>query len=583
MRRAVTLLHQVDKELWWALALSVFAWMPLLAPGYFFQAHDAPHTVFFLHAFDKTLRDGYLIPRWATDFALGYGYPLFIFYAPLAYYVAEGFHLLGASLTVAVKLTYVLGFFLSTVSMYFLGRRLFGRSAGLLAAVLYTYVPYHLVDVYVRCDLAESFAYLFLPLTLLGMLEVVEQGSRRSVALAGLAYAGLMLTHNGTALIFTPLLAGYVLFLLIRQGLGMGWGRAARAAGLALAAGLLGVGISGFFFLPALLEREYIVQEQWIQGSFGYYKHFVFAGQLLSSFWGYGYAGEELADEMPFQLGLFPVFLSLAAMVLRRRLIGRRADMDFFLAAIGVVILFMLPLSAPLWKVIPLAPLVQFPWRLLILTAVTLSLLGAALAADEEGSWRGISPALVLAAAVTAGSYAYTLPQYTPYSARAEADAAVVEFELVYPPDRTGMMAWTEEQPMTSPLVPQYLAGEPLTKVHILEGQGSVEMRYHGGATEEVLVRAETPAVLEFYTYYFPGWWATVDGRPAGIWPTEPYGLIALRVPAGEHIVRLRFGDTPARLAGKSISLVSLLVVGVLLWPARRHFTAPCGMGGDHD
>ncbi|MGQ9518153.1 MAG: glycosyltransferase family 39 protein, partial [Anaerolineae bacterium] len=353
MRRAVSLLHQVDKELWWALALSIFAWMPLLAPGYFFQAHDAPHTVFFLHAFDKALRDGYLIPRWATDFALGYGYPLFIFYAPLAYYVAEGFHLLGAGLTVAVKLTYVLGFFLSTVSMYFLGRRLFGRSAGLLAAMLYTYVPYHLVDVYVRCDLAESFAYLFLPLTLLGMLEVVEQGSRRSVALAGLAYAGLMLTHNGTALIFTPLLAGYVLFLLIRQGLGMGWGRAARAAGLALAAGLLGVGISGFFFLPALLEREYIVQEQWIQGSFGYYKHFVFAGQLLSSFWGYGYAGEGLADEMPFQLGLFPVLLSLAAVVLRRRLRGRRADRNFFLTATGVVILFMLPLSAPLWKVIP--------------------------------------------------------------------------------------------------------------------------------------------------------------------------------------------------------------------------------------
>jgi len=580
MRRVWAFLHRVDRELWWALALSTFAWMPLLAPGYFFQAHDAPHTVFFLHAFDKALRDGYLIPRWATDFALGYGYPLFIFYAPLAYYAAEAFHLLGAGLTVAVKLTYLVGFILSTVSMYFLGRRLFGRSAGLLAAVLYTYVPYHLVDVYVRCDLAESFAYIFLPLTLLAMLEVVERGGRRPVALAGLAYAGLLLTHNGTALVFTPLLAGWVLFLLARQGMKAGWGRAVRSAGLSLSAGLLGVGVSGFFLLPALLERGYIVQEQWIQGSFGYYKHFVFAGQLLSPFWGYGYAGEGLADEMPFQLGLFPLFLSMAAVTLRWHLPRRRAERIFFLAASGVVILFMLPFSAPLWKVIPLAALVQFPWRLLILTAVTLSLLGATLAADGEEGRPAISPAVVLAVAVAAGSFAYTLPQYTPYSARAEADVAVVEFELVYPPDRTGMMAWTKEQPMTSPLVPQYLAGEPLTKAHILEGQGSVEMRYHGGATEEVLVRAVTPVTLEFYTYYFPGWRATVDGEPVEIWPTEPYGLIALRVPAGEHVVRLRFGDTPVRLAGKGISLVSLLAAGWLLWPARRR-TAGTGASDD--
>lgn len=580
MRRVWTFLRQTDRELWWALALSTFAWMPLLAPGYFFQAHDAPHTVFFLHAFDKTLRDGYLIPRWAADFALGYGYPLFIFYAPLAYYAAEAFHLLGAGLTVAVKLTYITGFILSTVSMYFLGRRLFGRSAGLLAAVLYTYVPYHLVDVYVRCDLAESFAYIFLPLTLHAMLEVVERGGRRSIALAGLAYAGLLLTHNGTALIFTPLLAGYVLFLLARQWVKVGWGHAARTAGMSLAAGLLGVGISGFFLLPALLERGYIVQEQWVQGSFGYYKHFVFAGQLLSSFWGYGYAGEGLADEMPFQLGLFPLFLSMAALTLRWRLQSRRADRDFFLAATIVVILFMLPFSAPLWKAVPLAALVQFPWRLLILTSVTLSLLGATLAADGDDARYGISPAMVLAVAVAAGSFSYTLPQYTPYSARAEADAAVVEFELVYPPDRTGMMAWTKEQPMTSPLVPQYLAGEPLTKAHILEGQGSVETRYIGGATVEVLVRAETPVTLELYTYYFPGWRATVDGNPVEVRPTEPYGLIALQVPAGEHVVRLRFGDTPVRLAGKGISIVSLLVAGLLLRPARWR---AAGIGKRHD
>ncbi|MBC7241474.1 MAG: hypothetical protein H5T60_03390, partial [Anaerolineae bacterium] len=49
---------------------------------------------------------------------------------------------------------------------------------------------------------------------------------------------------------------------------------------------------------------------------------------------------------------------------------------------------------------------------------------------------------------------------------------------------------------------------------------------------------------------------------------------------AGEHVVRLRFGDTPVRLAGKGISLVSLLAAGWLLWPARRR-TAGTGASDD--
>jgi hypothetical protein len=579
MRRIWAAPRAVDREVWLLLGLSVFAWAPLTAPGYFLGAHDAPHTLFFLNAFDQTLRDGYAIPRWGTDFALGYGYPLFLFLSPLAYYVAEAFHLLGAGLTAAVKLTFALSFVVSGLTMYLLGRRLFGRAAGLLAGVLYVYIPYHLVDVYVRGDLAESFAYIFMPLCMWAFARLLERPNGRDLVWAGLSFAGLLLAHNGTALLFTPVLMAWVLYMLIAgrtptRGDATGgspsrrapaFGRFLAGAAWALGAAALAAGRSAFFLLPAFLERQYIVEQQWVQGSFSYLKHFVYPAQFLSPFWGFGYAGEGAADQMPFQLGLIPILFALIGALWARGAAGRRA----FLSAVTLAALFfMLPLSTSFWNAIPIAALVQFPWRLLLITSVSLALLGGCAALGLDEATRRL-PAAILALIVALGSFAYTLPQYTEASPRSEATVAVIDFELVYPPDRTGMMAWTQEQPMTTPLVPQYLAGEPLTKAHVLAGDASVEMLRHGGSSDEILVRAQTPATIEFYTYYFPGWQARADGRVIPIRPSGTFGLIALDVPAGEHRISLRFRDTPIRIVGQTLSGLSLLGAAILFWRSR--------------
>ncbi|HXV97302.1 MAG TPA: hypothetical protein VEC93_02695, partial [Anaerolineae bacterium] len=90
---------QHRRFIWLVIILSIFAWAPLLTPAYFFEAHDAKHSVFFLVEFDQTWRDGFWWPRWSPDFAFGYGYPLFNMYAPLAFYAAEILHLLGFGFT----------------------------------------------------------------------------------------------------------------------------------------------------------------------------------------------------------------------------------------------------------------------------------------------------------------------------------------------------------------------------------------------------------------------------------------------------------------------------------------------------
>ncbi len=552
------------------VAFSLFAWAPLLTPAYFLKAHDAAHSVFFLTEFHQGIQDGYLYPRWGPDHGLGYGYPTFIFYAPLAYYVAEVFHLLGAGPTAAIKITYALAFVLSGLSMYAFVKRLWGPKAGLASAVVYTYVPYRLVDIYVRCAFTEFCAFVFFPLILLLFLELVETGQRRYLALASLAYAGLILTHIVTAFLFTPLLMVYVLWLVLRQAR-QNLRQWLRLSSLSLAAAVLGLGLSAVFLLPIPVERNFIAQAQWTRATYSYDQHFVYPFQLLSAFWDYGYAVEGPQDTMSLQLGLVAVTLALVATVLalRRRTTGRGTVLFFLGLTLGII-LAMLPPSLPLWRLLPVAALVQFPWRLLALTSFTLSVLAGAVAPGlsseayrnqevegERAHDSDTNPGLyVLLLVVILASFVYTLPEYTELSPRLETPAAPLDFELAHP-DMVSMVAYTQEQPRSTPLVAQYLAGELLVKAHSLTEGATVEMVRHGGGSEEIIVRSSQEATIQFYTYYFPGWRGYVDGQEVPIRPEEPYGLITLGVPAGEHKVTIRFGDTPIRAVGKVISLLS--------------------------
>ena len=566
----------IDPYYWLVLAFSLFAILPLAGPDYFFDAHDAPHTAFFLTEFDAAIRDGVWYPGWATDQALGYGYPTFVFYPPLAYYAAEGFHLAGAGKIAALKWTWVLATVGAGWAMYAYARRVMGRQRGLLAAVAYVYMPYHLADIYVRADLAEYASFVWLPLALLAFHNLARGATARRIGLAGLTFGALLLTHNVIGLAFTPLLALYTLYRLLAER--ASWSeRGVRAAG-SLGGGLLGLGIAAALLLPGFLERAYIVQSQWVRAGYDYAAHFVQPFHLLSAAWGYAPGPPGTEGGMSLQLGTVPLILALVAAVgAWSRPVRERALALFFAAVTALLVFFMLPLSTPLWELVPLAALIQFPWRLLVLTALTLAVL-AGLALPPPGKASGERPRpqgalLVLALVVVLGSFAYTLPQYTPVPESAEGPLLTIEFELKYT-DMRGMTAWTKEFPTDSPLVEQYLAGEDLVTARVLTPDATLEMVRAGGASDEVQVRSPRGTAVQFYTYYFPGWRVYVDGQrlPAAALRAEgPYGLLTVDVPPGEHRVLLRWGDTAVRLTGKALSLGCLmLALGLVAWPWPR-------------
>ena len=66
---------------------------------------------------------------------------------------------------------------------------------------------------------------------------------------------------------------------------------------------------------------------------------------------------------------------------------------------------------------------------------------------------------------------------------------------------------------------------------------------------------------------FFPGWQATVEGRPVAIAPAN-LALRAVRVPAGPSRIVMRYQPTGLR-AGGAVSLLTLAVCALALWRAR--------------
>ena len=121
------------------IIITVLAIFGLLNNQYF-AIHDDQH-IARLYLLDQAIRQGSLYPRWVGGLGFNFGYPLFNFYPPLIYYVAEFFHLIGFNLLWSLKLMIITGSFVSSFGMYLLGKRFFDKKTGLLKGMTDNFIP----------------------------------------------------------------------------------------------------------------------------------------------------------------------------------------------------------------------------------------------------------------------------------------------------------------------------------------------------------------------------------------------------------------------------------------------------------
>lgn len=349
---------------------SLISW-PTLLPGYF--SHHDDLQVMRVFEMRKCIEDLQIPCRWVPDMGYGYGYPLFNYYAVFPYYIGALFSFILGFVTSA-KILFALPIFIGAISMYFFAKEIFGKHGGILASVLYTYAPYHALDLFVRGDIAESFAISIIPFCFYFALKVIKGGENKYICWLAVSIACFLTSHNIMTLLFLPVLFTVCLYWFILKKKNL----------FRLIFGLLiGVGLAAFFILPAFFEKNLVQIDNLIRLDLNFRAHFVTIHQLFfSRYWGYGASVLGPNDTISFQIGWPQWWFVIASIsILIFNLLFRKTRMNFFVVII-IAIFFLSTMmthtrSAFIWEKIDILKFTQFPWRFLSVTTFSTALLGA--------------------------------------------------------------------------------------------------------------------------------------------------------------------------------------------------------------
>jgi hypothetical protein len=78
-------------------------------------------------------------------------------------------------------------------------------------------------------------------------------------------------------------------------------------------------------------------------------------------------------------------------------------------------------------------------------------------------------------------------------------------------------------------------------------------------------VESDNGGLLEFHSYYFPGWQILVDNGKVSSKIIPPYGHVGIPVVQGKHEVKVTWTETNLRLFANVISFTSLILISLLL------------------
>jgi hypothetical protein len=488
---------------------------------------------------------GNYYPRFLSQACFGKGLPTLNFYPPAFYLLvgylnAIGFHIITAMVVVCAG-----SFFLSGWGMYLWTKKYCGEIGALIAATIYLFAPYHLVDIYLRGALPEFMALAILPYLFHGIdLSFSSERSLRGIIYTGLASAAIVMTHNLTAVMIFPFALCY--FVWCRFYFKASYRRFMTAC----LGPLVGVGLSAFYWMPVMFEKKYLLGTGVsIAGNLHYSSHFNNITAFFSS-----------KEVTAFTFNSLYALVFLCAAVSMAALTSYKDKKRWF-GLLTVVCCFLsvvmtLSIATPVYEAVPTLQYLQFPYRFLGPATLFLSAFcgfvpsSKLLTGRKNLTW--VVCALIMMSCVfLSGNLRKVegpLPSFPPNPVAFSKDSYPI------------FLSWSDGDfiPLDSTLA----RGETVVNPVVLSSGGmAVPVTDYRivGAKLSCRVALQQEAELVGPWLYFPGWEAKCDNKKMPVYP-DKYGLIAVTIPQGAHDIEIRFGTTWPRVAGWIVAGITLLV-----------------------
>ena len=535
-------------------------------------------------------RNGLFYPHWSPSANLGAGEPRFVFYPPLTWMLgaALGSVLPWAAVPGAITFLLLAGSGLATRT---LARQALDDAPATLAGCAALFSGYTLFTAYERSAFGELTGGFWIPLLLLFALRQrkpdgsvwkrVLDGSTLPLALV---IAGAWLSNAPLGVMACYLLAGVAIAAATLQ---RSWAPMLRAA----IAAALGLGLASFYLIPAAWEQRWVDIHQITEDP----------GEMIENSWLFAHhTGHalELHDIELHRVSLLAVTM-LAVALIGLLVAWKRGKLPadrrwwILLALIPAAVLFLqLPISLPVWNLLPKLRFLQFPWRWLVVLEAPMGIFFAT-AIWFAGRWRrmavlSLCTVVFLSAAAAAGSFFYqacyeedAVPgmlevfrsgigfagtdEYGPPGSDSSLVATGLPVAcLVTDPGMTLGAPPTDEN-----ADPTVLVWNP-TQKSCLATPFSPEPYRIRPEDLRIFANIPHPGYLILRRRSYPAWRVKVNGNPIHALPQRDDGLMAVPVPQGRLDVTVDWATTPDVLVGRSLTCLSLLLLTWLGFLERR-------------
>ena len=343
------------------LLLTAASCAPLYVASGFYKNDDLFYHLCTIRGVAASLAEGYFPPRILLGLIEGYGYGSGFYYPNFFLQIPAVLRLLGFSLSFVYKFFILLCTFFSLCSIYSCTKHISGKvSAARIAAVLYAFAAYRLLDVFYRAAIGEFQAFVFMPIIILGLYEIYEGHPEKWYYFAA-GFTGLLMCH-----MISLAICGVcsLVFVLIRFKKTFGDRQVFMAL---LKSVLLTLALGAFFLLPMLEQMATVTLKINEIGSGSYGFHAQSFGRLFAVFTKWQRSGVPRY--------VYPGLILLIIPVLRLIFVRKRTKAVVIadtLSLVGAAALIMCTKVFP-WQLFSwFRSYIQFAWRFMEVATVCL-------------------------------------------------------------------------------------------------------------------------------------------------------------------------------------------------------------------